>query len=422
MAADRRRSSRVRVTPQLIRVSDDRHLWAGRYDETIEEVFQVQSRIAEQVATELDMALQEPEHEALAAKPTDDLRAYDFYLRGNDFFDRPDPEASRAAEEMYTRATELDPAFALAFARLARTYIAQFHLSERTPRRLALARSAADSALRLQPGLSEAHLALGQIHYWGELNYEAALGIPDRHAADPGNGDLAWARALVERRLGQWDEAIAICDGRWSWTRDRASRVSTCSRCISGDGSTPRRRAIPHRALELEPQSPVYVYKALLIVTRDGDLDAAAGAIKEGIRRAGPRGQAMDSRVDLGAAVWSELDSPHEGAVDRIGIERFGADSSAYYLGKARIRRYAATRGSPRVLRLGGGGAGRKEPCPARRPRASRRAGLGLCRPGPSRARHPGSPARGRAAPAIEGHVAGGGHGPQSGGGVRRAG
>ena len=64
--------------------------------------------------------------------------------------------------------------------------------------------------MRLQPGLAEAHLALGQIHYWGELDYEAALReFRTAHAGDPGNGDLAWARGLVERRLGQWDKAIA---------------------------------------------------------------------------------------------------------------------------------------------------------------------------------------------------------------------
>jgi serine/threonine-protein kinase len=197
----------VRVTPQLIRVSDDQHLWAGRFDETLEEVFEVQSRIAEQVATALDLALQRPEQEAIAAKLTEDLRAYDFYLRGNDYFARPgDPESYRMAEQMYTKATELDPGFALAFARLARSHISEFHFSDRTGERLAKARSAADSALRLQPDLPEAHLARGQIHYWGELDYDRALReFRIAHARDPGNSDIAWARGLVERRLGQWE-------------------------------------------------------------------------------------------------------------------------------------------------------------------------------------------------------------------------
>jgi TolB-like protein/Flp pilus assembly protein TadD/tRNA A-37 threonylcarbamoyl transferase component Bud32 len=344
-------SSRVRVTPQLIRVSDDHHLWAGRYDETIEEVFEVQSRIAEQVANELDMALQEPEHEVLAAKPTEDLRAYDFYLRGNDFFDRPTADAARAAEEMYARATELDPTFALAFAKLARTYIAEFHYIERTPGRLALARKAADSAMRLQPGLPEAHLAQGQIHYWGELDYQAALKeFRIAHEADPGNGDLAWARGLVERRLGQWDEAIA--DLRRALELDPRSGVKSLDLFEVHF----RRREYAEaeryltRALELEPQSPVYVYKALLIVTRDGDLERASEAIREGIRRAGPEGMAMwTARMDLGAALWGMMDSTTRAALDRVAIERFGADSSAYYMGKGRVRRFAGDARGARV-------------------------------------------------------------------------
>ena len=343
-------SSRVRVTPQLIRVSDDRHLWAGRYDETLEEVFQVQSRIAEQVASALDLALQRPDHEAIAAKPTADLRAYDFYLRGNDHFDRPgDPEAYRAAEEMYARATALDPSFAMAFARLARTHISQFHFSDRTAGRLAKARDAADSALRLQPGLAEGHLARGQIHYWGELDYEAALReFRLAYAADPGNSDLAWARGLVERRLGQWDQAIA--DLRQAVELDPRSVIKSLDLFevyMRRREYGPAERYL-ERALELEPDSPAYLFNALLIIARDGDFLAAVEALKEGIRRAGAEDMAAwTPQFDLGAALWSKLDSSAQLALDRIPIERFGADSSAYYLGKGKGRQYRGdTRGA----------------------------------------------------------------------------
>ncbi len=344
-------SNRVRVTPKLIRVADDRHIWSGRYDETIEEVFQVQSRIAEQVATAMHLALQEPEQEALAAKPTEDLQAYDFYLRGNEYFERPgDPETYRAAEQMFRRAIELDPTFALAFARLARLYISQFHFSERTPGRLALARSAADSALRLQPDLAEAHLALGQIHYWGELDYEGALReFQIAHAADPGNGDLAWARALVERRLGQWDEALA--DFGRALQLDPRSGVKT----LDLFEVHLRRREYAEaeryltRALELEPDSPIYIYRALLSVVRDGDLAAATAAVEEGIRHAGVEDMAAwTTQSDLGAALWNRLDRSAQAAMDRVGIERFVPDSSAYYLGKGRIHR---RRGNAKIAR-----------------------------------------------------------------------
>jgi serine/threonine-protein kinase len=347
------KASRVRVTPQLIRVSDDRHLWAGQYDETLEEVFTVQSRIAEQVATALDLALQPPQRAALAAKPTANLRAYDFYLRGNEYFSRPgDPGGLRTAEEMYTRATELDPSFALAFARLARSHIWQFHLfSDRTEARLALARRAADSALKLQPDLPEAHLAQGQIHYWGELDYQKALAeFRTALAGDPGNGDLAWARGLVERRLGHWDQARA--DLRRAVDLDPRSLVKS----LDLFELHLRRREYAEaeryveRALELEPDSPAYIYKALLIVARDGDLAAAASVLEEGVRRAGAETIAFwVPQFDIGAALWPRLGSASQAAVSGLVLDRFGKDSSGYYLAKARTHRSGGDARAERV-------------------------------------------------------------------------
>jgi TolB-like protein/tetratricopeptide (TPR) repeat protein len=337
------KASRVRVTPQLIRVSDDRHLWAGQYDESLEEVFKVQSRIAERVASALDLALQAPHRAALGARPTADLRAYDFYLRGNEYFSRAgDPAQLRTAEEMYTRATTLDPAFALAFARLARSHIWQFHLfSDRTEARLAMARSAADSALKLQPDLPEAHLALGQIHYWGELDYERALReFRTAQAGDPGNGDLAWARGLVERRLGHWDQARA--DLRRAVELDPRSLVKS----LDLFELHLRRREYAEaeryveRALELEPDSPAYIFKAMLIVARDGDLAAAASVLEEGVRRAGAEAIAFwVPQFDIGAALWPRLGSASQAAVNGLTLDRFGNDSSGYYLAKARTHR-----------------------------------------------------------------------------------
>jgi TolB-like protein/Tfp pilus assembly protein PilF len=345
--------SRVRVTPQLIRVSDDRHLWAGRYDEVLEEVFTVQSRIAEQVASALDLALQPPHHAVLAAQPTSNLRAYDFYLRGNEYFSRAgDPGGLRTAEEMYTRATELDPSFALAFARLARSHIWQFHLfSDRTEARLALARRAADSALKLQPDLPEAHLALGQIHYWGELDYEKALAeFRTALAGDPGNGDLAWARGLVERRLGQWIEARA--DLTRAVDLDPRSLVKSLDLFelhLRRREYAEAKRYVD-RALELEPDSPAYIYKALLIVSRDGDLASAAAVLKEGMRRAGTESIAFwVPQFDFGAALWRGMDTAMQGAVSTLALDRFGSDSAGYYLAKARTRRYEGEANSARV-------------------------------------------------------------------------
>jgi TolB-like protein/tRNA A-37 threonylcarbamoyl transferase component Bud32/Flp pilus assembly protein TadD len=340
--------SRVRVTPQLIRVSDDQHLWAGRFDETLEEVFEVQSRIAEQVAAELNVALRAPEHEALAAKPTENLQAYDFYLRGNDFLAKVDPEAFHAAERMYVQATELDPGFALAFARLARARIWNFHLSERTVSQLAAARAAVDSALALDPELPEAHLALGQILYWGELNYEAALReFRLAHAGDPGNGDIAWARGLVERRLGQWSQAIASLRRAVELDpRSGVKQLDLFEVYVRRRQYEPAERYVD-RVLALQPEAPIYIYKAMLVVTRDGDLKGATRVLQDGVRRAGLDELASwTAQFDLGAALWTRLGDSARQAMDAVTLDRMGGDSAGYYLMKARVhrlRRSAAT-------------------------------------------------------------------------------
>ena len=334
--------SRVRVTPQLIRVSDDRHLWAGRFDETLEEVFEVQSRIAEQVAAELDLALKQPEHEALAAKPTENLQAYDFYLRGNDLLARAaQPEAVQTAERMYQQATELDPAFALAFARLARARIWEFHFSDRTESRLRGARAAVDSALRLDPDLPEAHLALGQIHYWGELDYEGALReFRLAHAGDPGNGDIAWARGLVERRLGQWEQALASL--RKAVDLDPRSVVKHMDlfEVYLRQRQYGAAQQYVDRAIALQPDAPLYIFKAMMVVTRDGNLGKATEVLEQGIPRAGLQNLAgWSAQFELGAALWRRLPDSVRRAVDDVTLSTVGNDSAGYYLLKARTYR-----------------------------------------------------------------------------------
>ncbi|MGN6392377.1 MAG: protein kinase domain-containing protein [Gemmatimonadales bacterium] len=343
---------RVRVTPQLIQVSDDRHLWAGRCDETLEEVFTVQSRIAEQVATALDLALMPTHHAVLAAKPTENLRAYDFFLRGNEYLGRAGAEDLHRAEEMYARATELDPSFAAAFARLARSHIWQFHLySDRTERRLEQARRAADSALTLDPELPEAHLALGQIYYWGDLDYPKALAeFRTALARDPGNGDLAWARGLVERRLGQWAQAEA--DLKRAVDLDPRAGVKSLDLSELYLRRREYDQAVRYadRVIELEPNSPAYFYKALMILAQKGDVAAAAAVMNDGMRRAGPETMAFwVPQGDVAAALWRGLDPELKRAVNDLTIDRFSGDSSSYYLAKARTRGFGGDSRGARI-------------------------------------------------------------------------
>ncbi len=161
-------SSRVRVSPQLIRVSDATQLWTERYDEVLASVFEVQGNVAKRVAGALGIALATPDGGAVT-KPTDNLEAYDLFLRGNEYFARGTWEGTLLALQMYEKAVGLDHRFALAYVRIGQAHLDLSHTYDvsvshvRGEDRTARAKAAIDRALELTPGLAEAHLALGRI-------------------------------------------------------------------------------------------------------------------------------------------------------------------------------------------------------------------------------------------------------------------
>jgi TolB-like protein/Flp pilus assembly protein TadD/predicted Ser/Thr protein kinase len=206
-------SSRVRVTPQLIRVSDDTHVWAERYDQVVDDIFQVQSDIAQNVIQELDIALLGRESEAIEASPTDNLEAYQAYLRGLEHAEGPDSDLEstvRLTIEMFERAVELDPRFALAYSRLSMAHSSFFHLGyDRTEERLAKAMEAVNQALSLQRDLPEAHLALGYYSYWGKREYDRALQeLAIAEKGLPNNSLIFEAIGYIRRRQGHFEESL----------------------------------------------------------------------------------------------------------------------------------------------------------------------------------------------------------------------
>jgi TolB-like protein len=169
---------RVRVTPQLIQVADDSHLWAESYQVELTEVFRIQSDIAERVTAALDLALGSPERASLTAAGTRSPEAYDFYLRGNEYAARSYARSNvEAAADLYAKAVALDSGFALAQARLARTHAGMFWFYyDRTPARCEAAARAVAAAVRLAADLPETRIAQGYHQYWCRRDYERALG------------------------------------------------------------------------------------------------------------------------------------------------------------------------------------------------------------------------------------------------------
>jgi TolB-like protein/Flp pilus assembly protein TadD len=209
----RRSGDQVRINAQLIDVNTDAHLWAEIYDRRLTDVFAIQSDVAQQIAAALQATLTPAEKERIEQRPTENLEAYDFYLRGNAYMSRPgySPEVFREAERHYRRAVELDPQLAVAWAALSEVHSRLYWFwYDRTPERRELARQAFERAFAIDPDLPEAHTAAGFYYYHGLRDYESALReFEAALRSEPGNANALEGAAWVYRRLGQWDRSIA---------------------------------------------------------------------------------------------------------------------------------------------------------------------------------------------------------------------
>jgi TolB-like protein/class 3 adenylate cyclase/Flp pilus assembly protein TadD len=207
----RREANRVVVNVQLIDALRDRHLWADRYDRTLNDTLGLQGELAREIADALRVTLSPEEKARVEKKPTNNTDAYLIYLQANQIQRNPDTllEDFKKAEQLYLQVTTLDPQFALAHARLASTQAQIFHFYEPLDTWKSKARAEATKALQLQPNLAEAHLALAQCAYWIDQDYEQATReLATASHFSPNNGDIGELMASIKRRQGHWQEAL----------------------------------------------------------------------------------------------------------------------------------------------------------------------------------------------------------------------
>jgi TolB-like protein/Tfp pilus assembly protein PilF/tRNA A-37 threonylcarbamoyl transferase component Bud32 len=352
-------TDRVRVRPRLIAVADDSQLWNEPYEVDLTEVFRVQSDIAGRVTRELDIALRSPEREALSRTGTTIPEAYDFYLRGNDYLGRSNQEADLTnAVRLYQQAVDADPKFAAAYARLARCQTQIYwHYYDRTDARLALARQALDSAVRLGPNLPETHMALGYYHYWGRLDYDAAL--KEFEAAlrlQPSNAELLQAIGYVERRRGRWEESLArFVEALRYDPRSGVRSFEVGDNYLSLHMFSEADHYL-ERAMTLSPDySNPYIYRAWNQVVWRGDLVRARSLIAQGLTRIEPGRFAPALQTgDRVSASLVTADSSFWPMLDGLSLANFAGDTVRYHLLKAEA---AAFRRNPAAERAHGDSA-----------------------------------------------------------------
>src|SRR5947199_3191131 len=202
----------VRVNVQLIKAANDSHLWADTFDRKLTDIFSVESEVAKAIADQLRAHISGHEEQVIAAKPTDNVEAYDAYLRGLVYMLKAatTPANSLGAQKYLREAVRLDPKFALSWALLS--YVdAVGYLTLTLQPTVALreeARKAGETALALQPNLGEAVLAKGQYDYACLKDYDTAVRYFEQARQFlPNSSRIPESLAYVARRRGQWDRS-----------------------------------------------------------------------------------------------------------------------------------------------------------------------------------------------------------------------
>jgi len=177
----RKMGSKLRVMAQLVNVADGYQLWSERYDRQLEDVFAIQDEIAENIVKALRVVLSDDEKRAIEKAPTENVQAYDCYLRGRQYFHQYRKRTIDYARKMFERAIEIDPNFAMAYAGAADCCSMIYNAWDANPSFLAQAEASSRKAIELDPELAEGHSALAvalthaKRHQEAEQEFEAAI-------------------------------------------------------------------------------------------------------------------------------------------------------------------------------------------------------------------------------------------------------
>jgi serine/threonine protein kinase/Flp pilus assembly protein TadD len=288
----RRDGNHVRVSAELIDARNDNTIWADSYDRDLIDIFTIQSEVAQTIASKLTATLSPDEKKRIEAKPTDNLEAYDLYLRAKELVLNTRAvvivgnigEPVREAIILLDQAVQVDPKFTLAYCLSALAHDLLYRLGDLTAERGALADAALNSALRLQPDLPEVRLAYAYHLYYIYRDYERAreqLAIARRGL--PNDAETVLLAAAMDRRQGDFEKAIQ--EFKEAMTRDPRNTVSISELALSLF-FTRQFRAAEHafnQAIDLSPDKPLLKVEKAYYVTflKTGDDTATRSAIAE---------------------------------------------------------------------------------------------------------------------------------------------
>jgi tetratricopeptide (TPR) repeat protein len=207
----RRAGTHLRLNAQLIDTRSDTHVWAEQYDRDLNDLFSIQSEIAQKVAERLNAKVTAAERLAIEEKPTTDLVAFELYSRANDIWGINWQTADALqAIDLLNQAVARDSSFFKAYCRLALIHDQLYFFGlDHTPARLASAEAAVQEAFRIRPNAGEAHYARAYHLYNAYLDYDGALAeLEVARPSLPNNSRVFFLMGLIQRRQGRWEESI----------------------------------------------------------------------------------------------------------------------------------------------------------------------------------------------------------------------
>jgi serine/threonine protein kinase/Tfp pilus assembly protein PilF len=271
-------ANKVRVNVQLINAQTDSHLWADTYDQNFTDIFGMESDIAKGIAESLQAKITGREEQALAVRPTNNPEAYEAYLRGLTSEAHTHFPTAEAIV-FYERAVQLDPNFALAWARLSRVHAFLYiDGGEDTPAaRREAAKRALENAQKLAPNSPETQLASGYYQYWVLGDYGAAKTTFDRVSKMlPGSSEVPIALGRVTKREGNWDKSTAYLEQALALDPRNVELIMIAGMTYMNLRQFPTALRLYDRALEITPNDPDVMALEASIYQAQGNLQEAA--------------------------------------------------------------------------------------------------------------------------------------------------
>ncbi|MGI9044202.1 MAG: TPR end-of-group domain-containing protein, partial [Gemmatimonadaceae bacterium] len=320
----RKMGNRLRIAAQLINVADGYQLWSERFDRDVEDVFAIQDEISEAIFNALRVILSEGEKKAIERDRSVNVQAYEYYLRGRQFIHQWSRTGLEYARQMFRRAIEIDPDYALAYAGLADSCSLLYMNCDAREQNLTQGTAASRRALELGPDLAEAHLSSGLVHSLSTRFTEAEREFEFAMKLDPtlfeavyhygrariAQGEFAEAAKLFERAcalrpedfaaptflaraydsMGMKEESRAtyrkahrLIDERLELNPDdaRACQLGAATSAILGDSAAATDYA--RRALTINPDDPLLLYNISCMYALLGNPDEALNCLENAV-------------------------------------------------------------------------------------------------------------------------------------------